>query len=589
MNNKNKFKSWEISNIPFNKLLSDSKKIEEKNTIKNVKISILADSSVNHLSQSLMAALKINKIWPKCYNLEFNEVETNLFNEKSDFFKFQPDFVIIFYCTQSLFNSFPFFKNKSKIIKNKIKEIKTIWDTIKENTNAIILQNNFVLPINRPFGNSTCLSDDSFSNCINKLNSKLIEEIKKNKIKLIDNDYLASLHGKKNWLDERLWCYSRQALSPVYLPVLCKNILDSILIELGNSIKCVIVDLDNTLWDGVLSDDGINGIKIGQEKSGFVFYRFQLFLLELKNKGIILAACSKNNQDNVIEVLKNHPDMALKYNDFSIIVANYNNKVENIIYIQKKLNISFESMVFLDDSVFEREIVKENLPEITVPNLSEDPTEYMLELNSLNLFESRLATEEDLKRHQFYQIENERHEIKNKFDKLNDFIENLSMRAKVLSLDSYTLPRALQLVQRSNQFNLTTKRYSENDLSLFVSDKNIDAFCISLSDRLGDNGIITFVIIKKIDKEAHIDTWIMSCRVLGRKIENLIFNIIFQKAKALKCQKVIGHYYPTEKNKMVSELYRNHGFLNLDDINYNLFSLDVVKFKQNELPIKVEK
>ena len=589
MNNKNKFKSWEISNIPFNKLLSDSKKIEEKNTIKNVKISILADSSVNHLSQSLMAALKINKIWPKCYNLEFNEVETNLFNEKSDFFKFQPDFVIIFYCTQSLFNSFPFFKNKSKIIKNKIKEIKTIWDTIKENTNAIILQNNFVLPINRPFGNSTCLSDDSFSNCINKLNSKLIEEIKKNKIKLIDNDYLASLHGKKNWLDERLWCYSRQALSPVYLPVLCKNILDSILIELGNSIKCVIVDLDNTLWDGVLSDDGINGIKIGQEKSGFVFYRFQLFLLELKNKGIILAACSKNNQDNVIEVLKNHPDMALKYNDFSIIVANYNNKVENIIYIQKKLNISFESMVFLDDSVFEREIVKENLPEITVPNLSEDPTEYMLELNSLNLFESRLATEEDLKRHQFYQIENERHEIKNKFDKLNDFIENLSMRAKVLNLDSYTLPRALQLVQRSNQFNLTTKRYSENDLSLFVSDKNIDAFCISLSDRLGDNGIITFVIIKKIDKEAHIDTWIMSCRVLGRKIENLIFNIIFQKAKALKCQKVIGHYYPTEKNKMVSELYRNHGFLNLDDINYNLFSLDVVKFKQNELPIKVEK
>ena len=246
--NLNQFKPWEITNIPFNKLLLNSKKIEKQDTNKTLRLSILADSSINHFSQSLEAALKLKKIWPKCFNLEFNEVEYNLFNKKSELFQFQPDFVIIFYCTQSLFNSFPKNKNKSLIVKDKIKEIKTTWNQIKENTNAVILQNNFVLPINRPFGNVTILEEESFFNCINKLNQELIKEIKKNKVKLIDNDYLASLHGKKNWLDERLWCYSRQALSPIYLPVLCKNIVDSISIELGSFIKCVIVDLDNTIW-----------------------------------------------------------------------------------------------------------------------------------------------------------------------------------------------------------------------------------------------------------------------------------------------------------------------------------------------------
>ena len=314
-------------------------------------------------------------------------------------------------------------------------------------------------------------------------------------------------------------------LSTDILPNVAEIILNIINVRLGVLHKCVILDLDNTLWGGVIGDDGYENIEIGTLGIGKAFTEFQKWLKELKHRGIILAVCSKNNESVAKEAFLKNKEMVLKLEDISVFMANWDNKADNIKTIQSILNIGFSSMVFIDDNPVERQIVKENIPEITVPNLPEDPACYLEYLYGLNLFENTGITSEDSNRTNLYQIEHQRLNLKKSFVDEKEFLKSLEMLSLVEGFNKNNLSRVAQLSQRSNQFNLRTMRYDESDIINYESSNQYENFTFTLNDKFGENGLICVVVLKQT-KEAtmFIENWFMSCRVLKRGMENFVLN-----------------------------------------------------------------
>jgi FkbH-like protein len=318
---------------------------------------------------------------------------------------------------------------------------------------------------------------------------------------------------------------------------------------------------DSTLWGGVIGDDGMENIQLGSLGIGKAFSEFQYWLRKLKNRGIILAVCSKNTETVAKEPFEEHPDMVLELEDIAVFVANWGNKVDNIMQIQSVLNIGFDSMVFIDDNPFERNLVRENIPEICVPEMPEDPADYLEYLYTLNLFETTSFSEEDERRTELYKIESQRKAVQQKFTNEDDFLKSLHMLSQVEVFNKFNAPRVAQLSHRSNQFNLRTHRYSEADIIGMISSENHYTFAFSLEDKFGDNGLICVVILQIEDtRTLFIDTWFMSCRVLNRGMEHFVLNEITNFAREKGFAFVKGEYIPTLKNSMVKDHYLNLGF-----------------------------
>ncbi len=321
------------------------------------------------------------------------------------------------------------------------------------------------------------------------------------------------------------------------------------------------MDLDNTLWGGVIGDDGIENLQIGDLGIGKAFTEFQYWIKKLKNRGVIIAVCSKNSEDVAKEAFEKHPDMVLSLADISVFVANWENKADNIRYIQQVLNIGFDSMVFLDDNPMERDIIRKNIPGITVPELPEDPAEYLEYLYGLNLFETVSFSKEDTERTMLYQNEEKRIAVQSQFTDIESYLKSLNMLAKSEPFDKFNAPRVAQLTQRSNQFNLRTKRYTEAEIIGMTQNDTFHTFAFSLDDRFGSNGLISVVILKRENPETFfIDTWLMSCRVLKRGMEDFVLNTLVEYVGSFGGKKLIGEYIPTPKNELVKNHYIDLGF-----------------------------
>jgi FkbH-like protein len=320
---------------------------------------------------------------------------------------------------------------------------------------------------------------------------------------------------------------------------------------------------------------------------GKAFTEFQQWVKKLKNRGIVIAVCSKNNEETAKEPCVKHPDMILRLEDISVFIANWDNKADNIRQIQSILNIGFDSMVFLDDNPFERNIVRENIPQMTVPELPEDPGEYLEYLYDLNLFETVSYSKADRDRTKQYQTEAQRVSLKKVFANESDFLKSLDMISEVRGFDTFNTPRVAQLSQRSNQFNLRTIRYTDADIQRISTDDHYRNFSFTLSDKFGDNGLIGVVILEKQDEETlFVDTWLMSCRVLKRGMENFTLNTLVEYAKKNGFKRIIGEYITTPKNKMVEEHYQNLGFTPLADATRNLYVLEPDTYEMKECYIK---
>jgi FkbH-like protein len=447
---------------------------------------------------------------------------------------------------------------------NKINEL---ISNILDGTSSRIIISNIIEYQDGVFGNFAHKTTASLLFQSKKFNYDLMNIVsRQGNVFVLDINMLALQNGIKYLVDEKIYISTGIDISIQAVPQLAFQFVQIIKAISGRINKCLILDLDNTLWGGVIGDDGIEEIEIGRLGIGKAFTRFQLWIKALKERGIILAICSKNNEEIAKDPFLKHPEMILSLNDIAVFVANWENKANNIKHIQSVLNIGFDSMVFIDDNPFERSMVRENISGITVPELPEDPSEYVSFLASLNLFETSSYSENDLKRTGQYKEEEERVKIKKHFVNENDFLQSLKMTSNIELFTKFNIPRVGQLIQRSNQFNLRTIRYTENEISVFADSKNYIDLTFTLKDKFGDYGLIAVVIIHKKEELGFIDTWIMSCRILKRGVEKFILNKLIEIAKLHNLKKLIGEHVPTPKNDLVKDHYQNLGFVKVRNI-----------------------
>ena len=550
--------------------------------LKQIKLAVLGDSATQFIVQAIRGMGIENSMNIIVYEADFNQIDQQIFDADSELYQFDADVILIFESTHKLLQKY---NKKSPAERNYFAEeslahIQQLIFSVQNKTNAKILFCNYTEEDDRVFGQYANKVEESFSWQLRKLNFLLQElSLKLHNLYICDLSAIQNTIGREKFWSPSIYTNTDMTVSIDALPFIAQSAVQIIGAFQGMFKKCVILDLDNTLWGGVIGDDGIENIQIGQLGIGKAFTEFQYWIKKLRQRGIIVAICSKNTESIAKEPFEKHPDMVLKLDDIAVFVANWENKADNIRKIQKILNIGFDSMVFLDDNPFERNIVRENIQGITVPELPEDPALYLDYLYNLNLFETVSYSGEDAKRTQQYQKEAERMIFQESFTNENDFLKSLNMISETKAFDTFTIPRIAQLSQRSNQFNLRTVRYTEEDVKRISQSDNYLTLSFTLEDKFGDNGLICAIILeKKANKTLFIDTWFMSCRVLKRGMESYTLNSIVEIAKENGYDQIIGEYIPTPKNELVRDHYKNLGFQQDND----LWILNVKSYKQKE-------
>ena len=533
-----------------------------------VKLALIGDTATQFLTTAIRG-LGIERGYNiAIYEAEYNQVERQLLDLSSDLYTYNPDIIVIFQSTHKLcvLHSTQDQEQQSKLAQERI-------DFVTSVCNNPLLTNKKIIYFNYPeiddtiFGSYANKVNFSFTYQIRKLNFELMNLAEQyGNLFICDIANLQNKFGRDFIYAPNIYMTTEMVLSIDALPYIASRVMDVVGAIRGQFKKCLILDLDNTIWGGVIGDDGVEGIQLGHGLGiGKAFTEFQLWIKKLKQRGIIICVVSKNNEETAKEPFIKHPDMVLRLDDIAVFLANWETKVDNIRTIQKILNISFDTMVFIDDNPFERNIIRENIPDVCVPELPEDPGEYLEYLYSLNLFETASFSLTDKDRTSQYQIEAKRVSFSKTFTNEADFLRSLNMVSAVSGFTKFNTPRVAQLSQRSNQFNLRTIRYSEADISAMATNPDIIDLCFTLEDKFGDNGLIAVVIMKKQDPETlFIDTWFMSCRVLKRGMENFTLNVMVERAKNAGYKRIIGEYLPTPKNKMVETHYTNLGFQKID-------------------------
>lgn len=548
--------------MTFNELKKNLNK--DFSTLPRRRLALVGDSATQFLAKAIKASGYAEKLNFEIFEAEFGQMDTQLLDPGSDLYRFNPEFVVVYPCAEKLWERFTTTEPRERpgFSDQILAQIHAWWKTVAQHSQAKVIHFNFVELNDGVFGHFAAKTTASFPYQIKRLNLELMNLAQREKhVFIADVAGLAAQVGYAHAHDPRLSATSKIALALDFLPTAAKAVVDIAKAVSGSVKKCLVLDLDNTVWGGVIGDDGIENIQIGELGMGHAFDALQRWARELKQRGIILAVCSTNNEEIAKKPFRDHPDMILRLEDIAIFVANWDNKVDGIKRIQQTLNIGFDSMVFLDDSPFERNLVRALLPELVVPELPEDPALFVPYLLSLNLFETASFSEEDRHRTGQYQQEAARAEAQRAFTSIDDYLANLNMVSAVSGFDDFTVPRVAQLTQRSNQFNLRTVRYTEADIERIRKSVDFIPFAFHLRDKFGDYGLIGLVILRRLTDEAvFIDTWIMSCRVLKRGMEQFTLNRLVEQARQHGFNRLIGEYLPTAKNGIVKDLYAELGF-----------------------------
>jgi FkbH-like protein len=571
--------------LSYNDLKKNAGK--ELTTNEKVKLAILGDTATQFLTKSIKGFGYYKKIDLEIFEADYNQIETQIMDSGSELYSFSPQYVLIYMSSEKIYEAFCKTKIEARysFADHYFQNIRNYWDMVEHTHKCRILQFNFVEIYDMTFGNFGCKTQNSFIYQLRKLNLLLMDGAREqSNVYLLDLCALQNLYGRRALFDEKFYYSAKMALSTSILPYVAKQVIDVLEALKGKIKKCVVLDLDNTLWGGVIGDDGINNIEIGELGAGRAFSDLQRWMKQLKERGILLTVCSKNNENTAKEPFEKHPDMILHLDDITMFVANWNDKANNIRNIQQTLNIGMDSLVFIDDNPFERKMVKTMIPEINVPDLPDDPALYVSFLKEQNLFETASYSEEDLTRTKQYQAEIGRISLKESFVSIDDYLMGLEMKAVVKPFDEFHFPRIAQLTQRSNQFNLRTIRYTEKEIEdIAKSDSYITRY-FTLQDKYGSHGLVSAVILEKRDNGIlFVNTWLMSCRVLKRGMEEFIVNDMLKVATKSGFSKVIGKYIPTQKNTMVESIYEKLGFTQLEK---NLFEADTQGSYENKTFIK---
>jgi FkbH-like protein len=527
-----------------------------------IRIALLGSSTLEHFSDFFGYWLALEGMSLDLYISPYDTIRQTILDSNSDLYSFAPDVVWIFSNHRDIrigadLGEPPEIVDRA--VQAAVQEIRSLWDVVRSRSSTFIVQNNADLPAERVFGNMEGSTVWGRANMLRRFNLELANVLSPG-VTLFDLDHISSLFGKHGWCDHRYWFHSKHAFSLEASGLVAFHAAKLVGSIKGTAKKCIVLDLDNTLWGGVIGDDGLDGIRLGDGADGEAFVAFQGFLKSLSERGVILAVCSKNDEDTAKEPFLRHPEMRLKLDDISVFRANWDNKPDNILEIADTLNIGLDSLVFVDDNPFERDLVRLMLPSVTVPEMPEDPADYVTAIDRLRLFETISFSAEDKHRGLMYKDNALRQAHSKKFEDLSGYLESLEMEATVGPLDSFHLRRMSQLINKSNQFHLTGTRYSESELETLNSDSKHIIRYFKLKDKFGDNGLISVVILRRDMDCAIIDTWVMSCRVLSRGMEEFITREILSLARKTGCRRVMGRYVPSKKNQLVAGLFDRLGY-----------------------------
>jgi FkbH-like protein len=503
---------------------------------------------------------------------DFDTIANDVMNPGSGFYTFQPQLVILAQwfelLSPAVSHSFITLSlsEKEEEMKRIVRDLKNILMAIRKNSKVPVIINNFPLPVTTTLGILDNQSPHSQKKWFAELNNWLIKLCAE-----IDNVFCLDLNalflqvGYANGYSQRQWEMSKAPLAQKILIPLGREYAKFFRALNGNAKKCLVLDCDGTLWGGVLGEDGPDGIKLGTTYPGSSYVHFQQQILNLYSRGIILAICSKNNEEDVLDILENHESMILKKHHFAIWKINWEDKASGMLQIAKELNIGIDSLVFADDNEFECDWIKSQLPEVKVLHLNGDPSLFESQLLQTGYFDSLSFSEEDRTKTEMYISDKKRNDLFVSTGSYEDYLEELGIKAIIQPVRTQDMVRVSQLTQKTNQFNLTTIRYTEADIRQIAEAGNNMIFTLAVSDKISDLGLIGVAIVKYENNIAVIDSFLMSCRALGRGLETALLIYIIQAAAAEKKRSIKARYVSSKKNIQTKDFYSRHDFALLSE------------------------
>jgi FkbH-like protein len=514
------------------------------------------------------------------YESDFGLYEQEIWSDSPALREFAPD-VIHFHLSSRNLPFPPHAPDHARAVAEQVDRLVALCRAARERFGCPVVINNFETDGESPLGSLDAVWPGSRNGLIRALNEGLARALPPQTY-IHDVERLSSIAGKASWFDARLWNETKTAVSFECQPLYADRLAATLGALFGKSKKCLVLDLDNTLWGGVIGDDGLSGIHLGAgNPRGEAFHDFQRYVKALQERGVLLAVASKNEPENARAPFREHPDMVLKERDISCFVAHWEPKDGSLRQIARQLNIGLDALVFFDDNPAERQLIRSNLPEVTVVEVPEDPSLYVRSLDAANLFDTLSVTEDDRQRGEFFQQNSGRQELEADAASYDDFLRRLEMRAIVDPINDLNLSRSAQLINKTNQFNLTTRRMTESEVQALIGDPDVYTSTIRLDDRFGSNGLISVVIGRVAGDRLDIESWLMSCRVLKRGVEFLEMERLLTFCRQRGLRRLVGRYLPTAKNKMVSGHYAELGFVEVpgaDEGTTWQFDLDAVQF-----------
>lgn len=568
-----------IPELKLSYFINKSNEIIKETLDKKIRMGILSSFSINGLEETMRVKSAEKNIDCSTYVCGYNQYNQDILNPESGLYKFSPELTFLFIDTRQILDDlfyFPYSVTASErkiFVEKKFNGIKNLIDTFISKTQSKLVVSSFTIPAYSPNGIFETKSEYGFHQMIEDLNLKLINTFaNSNSVYIFDFNGFMSKYGEDNIFDYKQYFFGDMKISLDYIPLIANELMGYVIGILGLSKKCIVLDLDNTLWGGIIGEDGLNGIKLGPEPPGNTYLEFQRILLSLYQRGIILAINSKNNYDDAIKVIKEHPYMILREEHFASMRINWNDKVSNIKEIASELNINIDSMVFFDDDQVNREFMKTSLPQVLTVDLPKDSSLYVQTIKKMNEFDVLNITNEDTRRGKMYVEQRKRNDLEQNVPDLESFLKNLELKIRIKIADEFSISRISQLSLKTNQFNLTTKRYQESDIKKFSEDDDYIVGSAQVEDKFGDNGITgIFIVNKKNSKEWLVDTFLLSCRVMGREVEKAMLGYILNQAKESEVEIVKAQFIPTQKNKPIESFLPNCGFQKEGDYwNYSL-------------------
>ncbi len=577
----------DLRHYDYLELLSLHKKLwKRKHDLKGqpIKIAIIGSKSIQLFVKTIEVLLISRGYLPEIYEGEYNGIISEIINDDSDLYKFSPQYTIILTHHTDI-HTYPPLLSSHTELKSWISDHTRYYQQLHEkleSLNCCVIQSLFVVPdiqVLNQLESNVLYSENML---LKMLNIELVMN-KKPFVHYIDLDTLASSIGKRKWFDHKGYYLHKAPFDYEYLPDVAHLFVNRIDSLEGRIKKCIVLDLDNTLWGGVIGDEGAQGININQsDPIGEAYLDFQKYLLQLKDRGIVLTICSKNDEDNAKSAFIENENMILKLDDIAVFKANWDDKASNIQLIADELNIGVNSLVFVDDNPAERQIVRQFLPTVCVIELDDDPVNYKQNVNDALCFDWPTLTREDLNRVDTYKDNARRLSMSQSFVNYDDYLKSLEMEASLKEVTHDDISRYVQLTNKSNQFNLRTMRLQENQVLSMLKDDHYKLLYVTLKDCFSSFGIISCLILKKDGDICFIENWLMSCRVLKRDVEVYVLNQLVLIASKWGCTQLVGEYIPTTKNKMVENFYPSLGFVQ----NGHLYELNLDHYESKKTYIK---